>query len=205
MAANNGNTEQAILKAAEEEFIEKGLAGARTVSIAEKAGVTHAMLHYYFRSKEQLYEKILEGKIDEVFASVKDAFTVPEMPLEERIKCMVRNHFNFVRKTPGLPLFIIRELTTDKKRLEIFLGRAESITPLVKEINDALEEAVSEGRIAPISITDLVTDVVTLNVAPFIMSQLARPVLDLGGIDTETFLDQRLEENIELITRRLEP
>ena len=43
------NKEQAILEAAEREFIAKGFAGARTTSIAEAAGVTHAMLHYYFR------------------------------------------------------------------------------------------------------------------------------------------------------------
>ena len=54
------NKEQAILEAAEREFIAKGFAGARTTSIAEAAGVTHAMLHYYFRTKEQLFERILD-------------------------------------------------------------------------------------------------------------------------------------------------
>ena len=57
------NKEQEILEAAEREFIAKGFAGARTTSIAEAAGVTHAMLHYYFRTKEQLFERILDEKM----------------------------------------------------------------------------------------------------------------------------------------------
>lgn len=50
------DTEERILKAAETEFFTKGFDGARTTSIAERAGVTHAMLHYYFRSKALLFE-----------------------------------------------------------------------------------------------------------------------------------------------------
>ncbi|MBQ2779515.1 MAG: helix-turn-helix transcriptional regulator, partial [Bacteroidaceae bacterium] len=41
--------EQQILAAAEQEFLTRGYDGARTTSIAQAAGVTHAMLHYYFR------------------------------------------------------------------------------------------------------------------------------------------------------------
>ena len=66
------NKEQEILEAAEREFIAKGFAGARTTSIAEAAGVTHAMLHYYFRTKEQLFERILDEKMRLMGESAKD-------------------------------------------------------------------------------------------------------------------------------------
>lgn len=56
------DTESRILQAAEEEFLLKGLEGARTTAIAERAGVTHAMLHYYFRTKNMLFERIIEEK-----------------------------------------------------------------------------------------------------------------------------------------------
>lgn len=57
MKSNDKQTkEQEILKAAEQEFLTKGYDGARTTSIAQAAGVTHAMLHYYFRTKEQLFD-----------------------------------------------------------------------------------------------------------------------------------------------------
>ena len=57
------NTEQAILKAAEEEFLKKGYALSKTTDIAKQAGVTHAMLHYYFRTKENLFEKVFSQKV----------------------------------------------------------------------------------------------------------------------------------------------
>ena len=57
--SHSQDTETRILEAAEKEFFEKGYAGARTTSIAEAAGVTHAMLHYYFRTKDNLFERIV--------------------------------------------------------------------------------------------------------------------------------------------------
>ena len=69
------NKEKTILLAAEQEFLEKGFEGARTVSIAQKAGVTHAMLHYYFRTKEQLFKKILDEKMQLFTASVLNAIS----------------------------------------------------------------------------------------------------------------------------------
>ena len=56
------NKEQAIIDAAEREFLTKGFDGARTTSIAQAAGVTHAMLHYYFRTKEKIFERILDER-----------------------------------------------------------------------------------------------------------------------------------------------
>ena len=59
---NEANTEQIILEAAEAEFLEKGYGNAKTVAIAQRAGVSHSMLHYYYRTKEQLFQKIFKAK-----------------------------------------------------------------------------------------------------------------------------------------------
>ena len=63
MTETTKTKEQAILAAAEQEFLAKGFDGARTTSIAAAAGVTHAMLHYYFRTKENIFERILDEKL----------------------------------------------------------------------------------------------------------------------------------------------
>ena len=94
------NKEQAILEAAEQEFLNKGFAGARTTSIAEAAGVTHAMLHYYFRTKEQLFERILDEKMRLMSRSVLTAFGQPDLPLPERIRDGVESHFDFIAANP---------------------------------------------------------------------------------------------------------
>lgn len=83
---DTGTTENKILEAAEKEFLSKGYAGARTTAIAEAAGVTHAMLHYYFRTKDKLFDKIIDSKIgmlrDIMLSSVGDS----SIPLFEKIK-----------------------------------------------------------------------------------------------------------------------
>lgn len=68
------NTEQAILQAAEKEFLDKGFALAKTTDIARAAGVTHAMLHYYYRTKEKLFERIFQEKVQVMSRSLCATF-----------------------------------------------------------------------------------------------------------------------------------
>lgn len=103
------NREDAILRAAEREFLAKGFEGARTTSIAEAAGVTHAMLHYYFRTKEQLFERILDEKLQLMSQTVLSAFGEPGLPLAERLRNGIGRHFDFVAENPDLPRFIVNE------------------------------------------------------------------------------------------------
>ena len=75
------DTETRILRAAEKEFFSKGYAGARTASIAEAAGVTHAMLHYYFRTKDKLFERIVSEKINILADIILSAIGDGNLPL----------------------------------------------------------------------------------------------------------------------------
>lgn len=92
--------EQAILEAAEREFLDKGFAGARTTSIAKAAGVTHAMLHYYFRTKEQLFERILDEKTRLMSQSVLTAFGQPDLPLRNASGTASRATSTLSRRIP---------------------------------------------------------------------------------------------------------
>ena len=77
------DTETKILKAAEREFLEKGYGGARTTSIAEAAGVTHAMLHYYFRTKDKLFERIVTEKMGLLSKIMLSAIEESDLPLPD--------------------------------------------------------------------------------------------------------------------------
>ena len=113
------NKEADILHAAEREFLSKGYAGARTTAIAEAAGVTHAMLHYYFRTKEQLFKRILDEKLRLMGQSVLAAFGQPELPLMARIKDGIERHFDFIAANPELPLFIVNEIFARPSRYRL--------------------------------------------------------------------------------------
>ena len=109
---NPNDTESRILQAAENEFFEKGYAGARTASIAEAAGVTHAMLHYYFRTKDKLFERIVSEKISILGNIIISAIGDEDLTLEDRIRQGIERHFDFIAANRDLPKFIVNEVLT---------------------------------------------------------------------------------------------
>ena len=82
MSTAGNNVEQDIVNAAQDIFVEKGYDGATMREIAARAGINISMLHYYFRSKDNLFDIVfnrvfqrLYGRIFEVMASSEDLFT----------------------------------------------------------------------------------------------------------------------------------
>ena len=198
------NKEQAILEAAEQEFLNKGFAGARTTSIAEAAGVTHAMLHFYFRTKEQLFERILDEKMRLMSRSVLTAFGQPDLPLPERIRDGVESHFDFIAANPDLPRFIVNEVFSRPERYESMRSRVREVAEtLMHDIQLELDASAARGETEPIDARMLLLDIISLNVFPFIALPVVEPILgDLSG-NRERFLELRRAENTEIILRRL--
>ena len=112
-----------ILESAEEEFFTKGYNGARTTSIAERAGVTHAMLHYYYRTKEQLFERILDKNMSHIATIMVAAISKTDLPFLERLKESITSHFDFVATNPLLPRFILNEIILQPERYEMMKNK----------------------------------------------------------------------------------
>ena len=141
------NREQAILEAAEREFLAKGFAGARTTSIAEAAGVTHALLHYYFRTKEQLFDRILDEKLRLMGQTVLAAFGRRELPLLERLKEGIETHFDFIAANPDMPRFIGNEVFSRPERYEAMRVRIRGITDaMIRELQSELDASAARGE-----------------------------------------------------------
>lgn len=116
-AQDKKNKEQLILEVAEREFFAKGFDGARTMTIAQEAGVTHAMLHYYFRTKEQLFERIISDKFELISQMVLSVLGNAQLPLVERLKEGISSHFDLVAANPLLPRFLITEMAAEYFKL----------------------------------------------------------------------------------------
>ena len=200
------NKEQAILEAAEREFIVKGFAGARTTSIAEAAGVTHAMLHYYFRTKEQLFERILDEKMRLMGESVLAAFGQPGLPLAERLRDGIERHFDFIMANPDMPRFIVNEVFSRPERYETMRTRIREIAEvLMHDIQQELDASAARGETDRIDVRMLMLDIISLNVFPFIAYPVIVPLLGDLAADRETFFRLRKQETIEVVMRRLMP
>lgn len=196
--------EQAILAAAENEFLTKGFDGARTTSIAAAAGVTHAMLHYYFRTKEQLFERILDEKLRLMGESVLAAFGQPGLPLQQRLRDAIVHHFDFISINPDLPRFIVNEVFSRPERYETMRVRVREIAEtLMRDMQRELDTLAARGETEPIDVRMLMLDIISLNVFPFIAYPIIEPILGDFSKDRERFFELRKAENVEVITRRL--
>lgn len=198
-------TEQLILEAAEEEFLLKGFDGARTTAIAERAGVTHAMLHYYFRTKEQLFERIVAKITGLVAQTVLAAMGDPCKPIVERILSGVASHFDLVAAHPLLPRFFLNEVVLRPERYRLLDDALrERVATLFTQLQAEADRAAVEGEMEAVDVRQLFVSIVSLNVFPFLALPFAELLLgDLAG-DREKFLAARKAEAIETIQRRIQ-
>lgn len=204
MTEQTQNKEQAILEAAEREFLAKGFDGARTISIARAAGVTHAMLHYYFRTKENIFERILDEKMRLMGELVMTTFGRPGLPLLERLRDGIARHFDFIVVNPDLPRFIVNEVFARPERHEVMRRRLRKIMDdLLSGMQSQLDESAARGETEPMDARMLMLDIISLNVFIFIAYPIIEPILGDLTADRERFFELRKQENIETIMRRL--
>ena len=197
------NKEQQILEAAEREFLEKGYDGARTTSIAKAADVTHAMLHYYFRTKKHLFERIIDKKMSEIVPLMTHLFGNSTLPLVKRIEEAVSVHFDFVVSNPDLPRFLINEVLPHKERCDLFRSKIENVLYLVDNLQREVNEAAASGEVEQFNVLLLFQSVLSLNIFPSVMANMVENLVGGNRQTVETFLAQRKAENIELIMRRI--
>ena len=199
----DNKTEKIILQAAKEEFLLKGFAGARTTEIAQKAGVNHAMLHYYFNTKEQLFEQVMAEVIALFRDSVASVFEQSDMPVLEQIKEAMSRHFDFVRQNPLLPRFIINEISVRPEYIESLKSKLLPIAGnAFRKLQHSLDEASARGEICQIDARTLLIDVISMNLFVFIAHPIVTQMQPVLG-DLNAFYEARKQENIHVITKRL--
>ena len=196
--------EQQILAAAEQEFLTKGYDGARTTSIAQAAGVTHAMLHYYFRTKEQLFERIVDEKFETMSHSMFAIMGDPSLPIVERIKGGIEAHFDFVAQNPLLPRFVINEIISRPERYDVLYKRVGAIIDNVyRGLQSEINRSAERGEIERVDIKMLFISIMSLNIFTFLAYPFMEPLMGELMVNRERFLAERKAENIETILRRI--
>lgn len=204
MTKENNKTEASILEAAEKEFMDKGFDGARTTSIAAAAGVTHAMLHYYFRTKQALFERIVEDKFNLLAKSMIDAFRPNgDEDIMQVVADAVERHFDFVTANPQLPFFVMNELAHNEDNVSVFRHKISRLIKLIRNsFQSKLDRAIEQGEICEVDFMTLFSDIVSLNAFSIAAMPLLQPLTE---VDRETYLADKKRENVEVIRKRLLP
>lgn len=165
------STEERIKAAARKVFHQKGFAGTRTRDIAEEAGINHAMLNYYFRSKEKLFEMVMMETMAQFFKGVNLMLNDESTSLDEKIDLIVSNYVDLLLKEPELPTFILNEVRPNPQAFVEQNPIKEALTHSV--LTRQYAEAVARGEITEPNLMQAILNVIGLVIFPFI----AKPIL----------------------------
>ncbi len=201
----DSTTENKILMAAEKLFYERGYAMTHTTDIAREAGCNQALVHYYFRSKERLFDLFFENKV-KLFISVFLSVGNDEKRFQDKIKKKIEAHFDILRGNPRLPFLLFNEISTNTKRLENIRKNLGDIpTTLLSNLDAELDELDKKGEIQKIAAVDLMMSVISLNAIMFIADPIVRIMTNSNDKEFTQLLDRRREENVRTILARLRP
>ena len=190
------NTRAAVLKAAEEAFAKKGFDGARIDRIAREAKVNKAMIYYFFKSKEQLFDAV----VDDVYSHLERAIgaaTKHSTDPVERFFAIVAGYFDFVNQRRSYPQIIQREIIGHGK----FLGSiAQHLRPIYEDSKRVIQEAVRFRRFRKVDPGQLLLSAVGLIVFYFNSAQLFGMVAKADPLSPRK-VALRKREIIELLKR----
>lgn len=183
--------------AAKQVFIEKGYAETSMSDIAIKAGINRPALHYYFRTKEKMFEAVFADIVHSFVPSIQEVLLMA-IPIDERIVKVADIYFETMQREPLLPMFVLREVQRDALHLLNTARKIETIQYMGK-IGAALEAEMSEGKIRRVPVEFVFYTFYGLLFAPF----LSKPLTDVAfNHDNENFAD-RLCEWKEQVVRQM--
>lgn len=191
-------TEQNILNSATVLFLEKGYAGTTTTDIANLSGVNHSMLHYYYRTKLQLFKVVFKQQVQNLAASVN--IPIPEsINFEDFLSDVLRNHFFFMADHSLVIRFIINEINNNEVAKEVWEESVKDVfQPTMEKLMKVFCVEFSKRGIAVESVFQFLITLLSLNLFVFFADPLLRKMLDNRNIDHKDFLEKRIEENVRI-------
>lgn len=192
----DADTESRILDAANSVFMRRGTAGARMTEIAREAGVNHALVHYYFRSKQRLAEAVFRRAIGQFFPVMIGVFT-SDASLEEKVRKVAAAQIDMLLKNRELPGYLLAELNHYPERAEQLLESMAGTTPaslrarLFGTLGRQLEDAARDGVIRPTRPQEFVLNLISMVVYPFAARPLVMAILGLDDASFAAMMEQR--------------
>ncbi|MEO6453028.1 MAG: TetR/AcrR family transcriptional regulator [Ginsengibacter sp.] len=186
------STEARILNAARKVFILKGMFGARMQDIADEAGINKALLHYYFRSKQKLFEVIFAAAAQKLFPKINSIFE-SDMPLFEKIEHFTDEYITVMIDNPYLPLFVLNEINQDP---EAFVNKiwGKQNLPRPQKFLDQIEKEVRRRTIRRIDPLQLLMSLISMTVFPFVAKKMFQLNLGLNELQYRTIMEERKKE-----------
>jgi AcrR family transcriptional regulator len=195
----DADTESRILDAAHTVFLRRGTAGARMTEIAREARVNHALLHYYFRSKQRLAEAVFRRAIGQFFPLFIGILS-SEASIEDKVRRVAAAQIDMLLENRYLPGYLIAELNHYPERASQLLGTMAGTSPsevragLFGALGRQIEDAAQRGTIRPIAPQEFVINLVSMVVYPFAARPLVMAIMNLDDAAFVAMMNRRKAE-----------
>ena len=201
MTESDKQTEEKIFEAATEVFVAKGMDGTRMQDIADHAGINKSLLHYYYRTKDRLFNAVFEKIADQMFKKFSPVFD-ENLSLEEKIRFFYREHIEFLNKNPRLPAFVLNEINRNPARMKKLLKNID-IKKLWSTLEAQHKDELERYNITPETIPQLMTSIVSLSVFPFAGKALISAIMEKMGYKFDEYIEKRKEYAAEFVIRAI--
>lgn len=193
------NTENQILIAARQVFILKGYEGARMQEIADHAGINKALLHYYFRSKEKLFEAVFSEVASNLFPAMKQILET-ELGLKEKITMFIHIYLKALAENPFIPAFVINTLNTNPYNFLKYIKKS-GLNP--KLLQKQIDEEVVLGLIRPIKAEHLLVNIIAMCIFPFVARPIVQNIFGMNTDEYQAYLDSRQSEVTDFVLKSI--
>jgi TetR/AcrR family transcriptional regulator len=188
MGAEEAQTEKLIKEKAKILFFQKGFLNATTQEIADEAGVNRALIHYYFRSREQMLDMLLDETLQEKKDRVHGILS-SSIPFRDKIARYIDAVVDYGLTYPYLENFIISETARHPDKVRNFCSK----NPVKSSelIREQLEAEIKKKKIAPISAVHFMVNLVALCNYPLLAKSVLKTVHGMTDSTYKKFLSER--------------
>jgi TetR/AcrR family transcriptional regulator len=201
ISENDKQTEEKIFEAATEVFEEKGMDGARMQDIANRASINKALLHYYFRTKDHLFNAVFQKLAGKMFMKFAPVF-IKDMTLEDKIRFFFRQHITFLQENPRLPGFILHELNRNPERIKKLVSKID-FKNLWIMLSEQHKDELNKYNITEKTFPQIMTTIAAMSIFPFAARGIIEAIFINLGVDFNDYIEMRKDFAAEFVIKAI--
>ncbi len=189
------STEELILEAARTIFIKKGFEGSRMQEIADLAGINKALLHYYFRSKDKLFEAVFEKIAINLFPAMKQIIEA-DLYLVEKLVFFIQMYTKMLSENPFIPAFVLNTINTSPERFTKHLSQT-GFNPMA--LQNQIDKEAALQKIRPIKVEHLMVNLISMCVFPYVAKPIIKHLFQFDDKAFAGYLEERKTEIVDFV------
>jgi len=190
----NKDAEKDIINAARKVFYEKGFIKATMRDIAAAANTNLAMVNYYFRTKENLFNLIYDETFMALMNKLTKCLKEDNVSIENKIRNIISEYVEFFVENPYIPSFILGEIIRNPQEIAERMKTNLSQVSMRREFEEQIQKEINEGKLKPVSAYSVFTNILSLTIFPIISQPIIQEVFNFNPDQFNQFIDNRKEE-----------